>query len=234
MSDATFEAEPPKKKSKWGCILGGCLGVVVIGAIGMGVAGFIGWRMLAGQVEKYTSDTPRELPVVEYSDEQMQELQAKLDRIKNASQNGEVAEPLVLTADDINALLAKEEDFRGRVAVRIENGQFVADVSIPTDKIPGGKGRFFNGSATANASLRNGRLDVNIDQASVNGEPVPEQYMAGIRAENIAKDLNKEEKVTEVLELFESGEIDGDKVILTPAGSTGMLESSNEPELITP
>ncbi len=234
MSDATFAAEPPKKKSKWGCILGGCLGVIVIGLIGMGVAGFVGWRMIAGQVEKYTSDTARELPVVEYSDEQMQSLQAKLDQIKNASENGEVAEPIILTADDINALLAKEEDFRGRVAVRIENGQFVADVSIPTDKIPGGKGRFFNGSATADASIRNGRLDVHIDQASVNGEPVPEQVMAGVRAENLAKEINKEEKVTDVLKLFESGEIEGDKVVLTPAGSSGMLESSEEPELITP
>ncbi|MFC1757386.1 hypothetical protein ACFL2H_01285 [Planctomycetota bacterium] len=240
MSEETFAAETPEEKSNWGCIIGGCLGVVAIGLIGVVVAGFFAWKFTAGQIEKLTSDTPRELPVVEYTDEQIQALYSRFDQIKNAADNGEVTEPLVLTADDINALLAQSEYFRGRLAVKIENGQFFAEVSTPTDVIPAADfflrkgGRFFNGSVTADASVVNGQLVVNIDQASVNGESIPEKLMMQVRTENFAKEFNKEQAVTDVLKLFDRGEIDGDRVILTPAGSEELLDSNNELDPITP
>ncbi|MEM7317162.1 MAG: hypothetical protein AAF497_28845 [Planctomycetota bacterium] len=141
MNDSTFSADPaepveePKKKSMLGCILGGCLGVVVFVVVGIVVASYMGYQFATGQVEKYTSATPRALPVVEYTDEQMVELGARLKSVEKGS-----AKQVMLSADDFNALLARHPsgDFKGKVYVTFVDGDVKAEVSLPVDEIPGG------------------------------------------------------------------------------------------------
>ncbi|MCA9215905.1 MAG: hypothetical protein KDB27_22720 [Planctomycetales bacterium] len=238
MSDATFAAEPPKKRSTLGCFLGGCFGVLLLGIVALVAIGFLGWRFAAGQIEKITSDTPRDLPVVEYSDEEMQVLEDQLEKINHAADSGEVAEPMILTADDLNALLAglDDPDLKGKIHVSIENNQISAEVSVPIDMlpggnmIPGGKGRYFNGSATADVSLDDGYLVVRVADAEVNGEPVPANFIEGVRQQNLVEDANRDPEFAKILKRFDKVEIVDDKVILTPAGSGGLLQEPAETE----
>merc|ERR1712179_608522 len=54
---------------------------------------------------------------------------------------------LIITDEGINGLIASSDYLRGHAYVKISDGQWYADLVLPADKLPGGKGRFFMGSA---------------------------------------------------------------------------------------
>ncbi len=216
----------------WGCLIAGGL---FIGSILC--AGFGGYWLISSQIAKYTSDTPVELPTVEYSEEELAKLDARVETFREKLDAGETPEEdLVLTADDINALISKNEDLKGKVYVKIENNQVEGDVSIPLDKLPMGKGRYFNGSATFDVSMDGGVLIVTVDQAELNGEPVPEEFMQPMRQENLAKDVYKDPENAKFMSRFEDIRIEDDKFILrVKRGGEGgvrtnpMVEPADEP-----
>jgi hypothetical protein len=188
--------------------------------------GFAGYWWLQGQVNKWTSDTPADLPIVEYSEEEIQEIKDRVETFQETVDEGDTPEQLVLTAEEINALISEEEDFKGRVYVRLEDGKISGDVSIPTDFLPGGEGRYFNASATFNASLDNGVLIVTLVDAEVKGERVPAPFIEGMSQENLAKDVYKDPEVAQTLRRFESMRIEDDKIILIPRRQTAVDEAA--------
>ncbi|MGB7328366.1 MAG: hypothetical protein WBD31_26045 [Rubripirellula sp.] len=243
----------PSNETKNGrCLLLGCVGVFVGGLLLIVCAGFATYSTVRKQVEKYTSTQPMELPTVQYSDEELAELENRLEsfqstlEVEDASDkkiaddtgptNTEAEsaseaiandgtehdqtdrkEPLreiMLSADDINALIAKEEKLRGKILVRIEDGKVSGDVSLPTDSfLPGSKGRFFNGSGTFDVSLEDGVLMVKLLTASVNDEPIPDAFLDGMKDQNLAKDVYKDEKNAKIIRRFDSIRVVDDKII---------------------
>lgn len=225
--------ERPRKGFPWGCLIGGCLVVCLLIVGGVAAVGWGTYAFYKRQIKQYTSESPRELPVVELSQEELTQIEQRVQDFQNKVEEGESPEQLVLTADDINALISHEEKLKGRVFVTIADGKINAEVSFPTDSIPGAKGRFFNGSASINASLEDGVLVVTVDQAEVNGEAVPESLMSGIRKENLAKDVAKDPEVAETIAKFESLEIQEDRIVLTaksPNADAGTSETNLPPE----
>ncbi len=260
---------PPPKKSGCSCVAIGCLGLAALFVVGVGVMVGGGFWFIRNQVQTYTSDAPADIPVVEYSDEQLEELKARVESFKarvaarddDASDDNADAAPsesdpdesdpdrsgtsdpdaveidpvqeLALTAEEINALIATEEKMRGRVHVSIEDGELTGEISIPTDGFPGGSGRFLNASATFEVSMEDGILFVRINRAVVKGEPVPESIMEGLRQQNLAKDVYKDEENAEMLRKFESIRVEGDKLILKlrdpeePADNTSGSDNTN-------
>ena len=103
---------------------------------------------------------------------------------------------------------------KGKIHVRIENGLVAGDVSVPTDAIPGGKGRYFNGSATFDVSMDEGVLIVTLADADVNGQPVPAQVLEAMARENLAKDMYKDPEVAKALKRIDSVEVADDLIIL--------------------
>lgn len=206
----------PRQSFPWGCLLGGCLGAFLVMIAGIGLIGWSGYSFYQAQIQQYTSETPKELPVVELDEDRIAELEQRVETFHEQVEEGKPAEPLILTAEDINALVSRNEDMRGRVYVTIEDGQISAEVSVPTDVIPGAGGRFFNGSLTVDASLTEGELVVKPQEASVNGEPVPEQFMQGFREENLAQDVDDDPEAARWLRKFESMRVEDDRIILTP------------------
>lgn len=204
----------PKGCLFYGCLFGGiALLLMIVLAIG---AGIWGYRFLKGEVQSYTAEEPAEIPVVEAAPEQLAELQAQIEQLQKAVESGEPAEAneIVLTADQINALIASEEDLKGKVFIRIEEGEISGDVSIPADGFPFGEGRFFNASASFEVSYENGELVVTLKDATVKGEEIPEMISEALANENLAEDLNKDPEMVERLERFESIEVREDKLIL--------------------
>ncbi|MEM6979208.1 MAG: hypothetical protein AAF539_06025, partial [Planctomycetota bacterium] len=121
---------------------------------------------------------------------------------------------LVLTSDELNALIAGNEQLRGRVFVDIVDGEITGKVSIPTDMLPGGKGRFFNADGRFDVSMQDGVLVVRLVGGSVKGEPIPEPIMEAFAQENLAKELYKNEQNARVLRKFESIEVGEDSILL--------------------
>lgn len=206
--------QPQSSSSNKGCLIG-CLVVAGLFIASILCAGFGGYWFVSKQVAAYTSETPRELPTVEYSEEQLTQLEDRIKTFREKMDRGEVPEEdLVLSADDINALIAKNEDLKGKVYVKIEDGQVKGDVSIPLDKVPLGKGRYFNGAATFDVSMDQGVLIVTAEAAEVNDSPVPEEIMNEFRKENLAKEFYKDPENAKLMRQFEDIRIEDDRFVL--------------------
>ena len=70
--------------SNMGCYLWGCLGVVAFMILLALCSGVGLYYFVSGQVEKYTSTESAELPSVEFSEEQLAELHARIDSFRKS------------------------------------------------------------------------------------------------------------------------------------------------------
>lgn len=226
---------PAQSSSKaCGCWAIGCLGSAFAGLLLIVALGFGGYWFITQQVEKYTDAEPEPLPAIEMQDEEVAALKEEVDSfLKQVSPIGDnrdsrdsrsIATPpekeadgqteLVLTARQINALLQMDETLRGRALVEIEDGLIRAKVSIPTDQIPGGAGRYFNADAQVDVRLDDGVLVVQLVNAQVKGEPLPERFIQELAKENLAKDLSNDARTVKVLRRFDSIEVEGSTIRL--------------------
>ena len=230
----TFADSPVAEKSfPWGCLLGGCLSVVLLIVIGISASLYAGYRLYKSNLDAYTSAQPVEIKSVEYTDQEVAALRQRIEDFKTALEKGQAPDQLVLTADEINAIISSQEELKGKLFVTIEDGEINGEASFPLPGfIPLGKGRYFNGSMSLKASLENGVLIVTVDNAKVNGKPVPEDLMKGLRNQNLAKDAYNDPKTAEFLRKFERLTIDDTKIVLTPAKKTpnDIPSDTTEPE----
>jgi hypothetical protein len=210
----SYEDVPVEKRGN--CLMIGCLGTLVFVLLLVVGGGFAGYKFIQGQVDKYTSDKPADLPVIEYSEEQLAAIENRVESFKESMDQGKAPESLVLTTDELNALISRENDLIGKVYVTIQEGKISGEISIPTDFITGGKDRYFNASATFNVSFDHGVLIVTLADAIVKGKRVPQAIIEGIGKENLARDMYKDPEVAEMLRRFESLIIEEDKIILKP------------------
>jgi hypothetical protein len=216
-----FTPEPPQPEfpRQRGCFFYGCIIASIMAMlflILMAVGAFFGYRFVSKLVDEYTSTTPRELPKVEMTPEQRQTVKDRLEAFRKAVEAGSPTEPLVLTGDDLNALIDDDADIKGKIYVKIVGDQVKGEVSIPLERIGLSmvKGRYLNGEADLKASLSDGVLIVTLDSIEVNGQKPPENVMQGIRKENLAKDAYKDEKNASLMRKLESLEIKDGKIIL--------------------
>lgn len=203
-----------EKKSGCGCWVWGCLSVLLFGLVVTGLVGFFGYRYLGTQITKYTSETPQPLPVVEYEPAAMTALETRFEGFQTSLKEGGQVEDLVLTAEDINALVANNKDLKGKVFVKIEDGQIKGDVSIPLDNVPLAGGRYLNASAAFDVSMENGVLIVTLADAEVKGEKVPEQFLDAFRNENLAKNLYDDAETAKAFRRIESVVVENGKIVL--------------------
>jgi hypothetical protein len=222
--------QPPRQR---GCFFYGCIiasVLVVLMLVLLGVGSYFLYRFVAQAVEQYTATAPRDLPKVEMPADRRESLKKRAEEFAKAVEKGKAVEPLVLTGDDLNALIEEEPDLaqlKGKIYLKIEGDELKGQVSLPLEKfseMPGLgllKGRYLNGEANLKASLINGVLIVTLDSLEVNGQRVPENAMANIRQENLAKDAYKNPKHAEVLRKLESLEIKDGKLIIKVRAKPG-------------
>jgi len=227
----------------YGCVIASVLAVLLI--IALAVLAYIGMRWFSGFVEEWTSPSPAELPRVQVSEEERQSVRERVDAFRKALEEGTATDPLVLTSDDLNALIEENSDLRGRLFARVEGDKLKAQISFPLEKLKIGvlKGRYLNGEAELKASLSDGILVVTLETLEVNGKRPPERFLSELRKQNLAKDAYENPKNVEMIRRFESLEIKDGKIILkprihakTPSGADGpqapaSLPSPSRPKL---
>lgn len=209
----------PEPRREHGCFFYGCITLIVLavlGVVAIGVIGFLGYRYLMNQILPYTSTSPVPLPQVNVAPEKVEEIKNRWKRFGDDLKAGKPTEPLVLTSDDINALIQQDPNFRGHVYVTIENGKLKGQLSMPLDKlnIPGLSGRYLNGTGEFKASMKNGVLIVTLDSLTVNGKSPSPNVMQGLRQTNWAQNLYDKPENAEAVRNLESVEIQDGKVIL--------------------
>ncbi len=189
---------------------------------------FVGYlyakKALTQLTEQYTEATPAQIESVEVPADQMKSLQERVARFASALDKQQ-QEELVLTADDINALIGGDPSFkdaRNRLFVRIEGDKVRGKVSWPLPDMGPLKlkGRFINGDATFNVALTNGTLFVGVLDVAVKGKTLPPQLTAALRQENLAREVMKNPQTAAKFEKFDRIEVKDGKVILRTKSAT--------------
>jgi hypothetical protein len=206
-----------KKRSGCGCVFYGCL-IATLVALVLIVAAAVGAYYYASkQVTAFTDEAPAAIPVVEAPPEEVAEVGARVREFTAAAEAGRPAEDLVITANDLNMLIASRPELRGKVAVRIADGLIGATVALPTDTflpIGMGAGRFLNAEVTLRASLENGALVVTLADAKVKGQSLPAVVLDTLREENLATNVASDPQVAAVLAKFDRIAVENDRVVL--------------------
>lgn len=186
-------------------------------AIVAGIAGYFVVRQTAARwINDYTEATPTQVEQVEYSKSQMDALNSRLAVFKQALDKGQTSVELVLTAEDLNALIAKEREWRGKLFVRIDDDIVRGDVSIPLKDLGPFKlnGRYLNGTATFKLALADGVLQVRLREVQVRGKPLPAMVLAELKKENLAKGFQQDPKAAADFARFDSIQVTNGQVVL--------------------
>ena len=173
--------EPPKQGM--GCFARGCLILVVFGILLVlaCIAG-IYWGMhthsaLARSFFWITkihavSDTPSEVPDFNASDSGIQDVQERWKNFKKTVKKGEPDE-IVLTAEDLNNLIASNRQAAGKAFVSIEGNRLRVQASIPLTKFTGPAGYFFNADVIVQTEHPEPIDRPALTIVTVNNQPLP-------------------------------------------------------------
>lgn len=216
-------AEKPRRRR--GCLFWGGIiaGVFLLFAL---LAGYSGYRYFRHLVYEYTDTKPTEMPAVELSGTEITNLQKRVENFDTAIKVDKPVEPLILTADEINALIARAAKTNSSSPARLyftfNDDRVHAQLSLPTDGIGLKmlKGRYFNGSGDFVVSLHDGRLMLHVKSLSVKGKPLPEQFMQSIRGQNFADAWTNNVDFDKALAKLQEVKIENGKLIVVPKIST--------------
>jgi hypothetical protein len=211
---------PAEKKAGRGCLFWGGIIAAVFVLLAL-LTAYTGFRFFRHLVYDYTDTKPIETPAVHLSGAEMTNLQQRVQNFDKAIKADKAVEPLTLSAEEINALMAnrtKTNPSPVRLYFNFDADRVQAKLSLPTDGfgVKMLKGRYFNGSGDFTVSLQDGRLMVKVKSLSVKGRPLPENFMASIRAENFADGWTNDVDFNQAVAKLQEIKIENGKLIVIP------------------
>jgi hypothetical protein len=211
---------PPYEASRKprGCVFYGCIISIVIAVLLALLIGFLiytAYRLATKFINEYGEDVPAPIPVAVLPADKLEDLKSRVTRFQESLQNAAATEPLVLTADEINALIDSIPFYKGVIAVDLDGDKIRGKVSFPCERI-GIRGKYLNGTATFKVKVDDGRLEVRVDSAEVKGKPISEEDLAKLREENLAKDTNTDPEKAHVIRRIDRIEVKDGKLIIYP------------------
>jgi len=173
---------PPRRRGL-GCFGRGCL-ILVVFAIVLVIACVAGmyWgfqrhsAILHGiyWLTKAQALAQKPVPIPEFtaSDTQIQSVHERCEDFEQKARAGQPAE-LELTQDDINTLIATNQDTRGRIFVSIDGDHLRCQASVPIGELMGRSGYYFNGDIAVGLKSAESLENPQLNRIVLNGEPVP-------------------------------------------------------------
>jgi hypothetical protein len=201
-------------KTGRGCLFW-TLVIVVVVAVVVGGGGYLAYRYT---IDRITDATQLDLGELALSPAELGRLDGRLAAFVHALRNKNPIEPLVLTSEDVTALVARSPEFRrlgASARFSIEDGKVGADLSVPLKRM-GYPDRWLNGSAVFAVMLENGVLIVTLQSGSVKGEPVPGWIVRQLRYRNFAEDLHENPLAAGLVARLESIEVRKGQITLVP------------------
>ena len=185
-------SQPTKKH---GCFFYGCIAsliLVLVLAVGLFFGARYALSRLNRLVAQYSDTSPVPLPVAQLPP---QEMQAVLDRITAFSAALDAhtnTAPLILTGEQVNALLASRPEFaifKGKFFVSFEGEQAKARNQPALENLPklpmvDTAGRYLNGSGTFRLAITNGLLSVILTSLEVKGQTAPPAFVAAAKQQS--------------------------------------------------
>jgi hypothetical protein len=112
------------------------------------------------------------VPQFTVSDAQIQSVHERCEDFEQKARAGQPAE-LELAPDDINTLVATNQDARGKAFVSIDNDRLRCQASVPLGEFIGRAGYYFNGDIAVEPRNAESIENPQLTGITVNGEPVP-------------------------------------------------------------
>ncbi|HSD10572.1 MAG TPA: hypothetical protein VLF14_06295 [Candidatus Binatia bacterium] len=211
--EPVFSAATPTSKNR-GCLFWALILAVVVAGGGYLVYRYaIEWIVIA-----YTGVTPLDLGEPALSPGELGAIDGRLATFAHAVRNKTPVEPIVLTSEELTALVVRIPEFRrlgGRARFSIGDGEIRGEFSLPLERM-GYPDRWFNCAAAFTAALENGLLIVRLRSASVRGEPVPGWIVWTLRNRNLAKELYEQPLAASLIARLESIDVVNDRVTVVP------------------
>jgi len=214
--------DQPTTPSGRGCLFYGGIAAAVLIVLTI-AGGILGVRHAKKMLNDFTDPAPQPAPVAKAIPAETAGLRKRVDDFRNDVRAARSPAPLSLSPDDINNLIATDPDLeplKGRLFVTaFEGNQIKAQISAPLDQLglPIFRGRYLNGHGAFAISLKSGLLYLKVQEIEVRGRSIPENYMQVIRAQNLAKPLNANPRVSVALDKLKSVEIKDGKLVIVPA-----------------
>lgn len=216
------------KKVAAGCGIG-CLVVLILGVVLSVWAFNFTKKALASTVEDFTSESPVELVRPEVEPARSEDAIRRFDQFREEMGQGIPSEPLVLSEEDLNALLQDHPAFSGAAdvaVVRIREDRLEASVSVDLDQLQIPipflaalvAGRYFNGEVGLKFGTTPSGPSVFLDEVRMGDNPLPPQVLESLRQEDLLADLRSEPETGEVLKRIQAIRIEDGNLIVIPAG----------------
>jgi hypothetical protein len=179
--------EAPPRRKGLGCFGRGCL-ILSIFVIVLAIACFAGmyWGLHRHSALFYgyywlnkthsIAEAPTPVPELSASDQQIQLVQERWQDFEQKTRAGQPAE-IELSADDINALIATNENVRGKVFASIDGDLLRLQVSVPIGGLLGRPGYYFNGDVVIELKGPQSLDNPQFSRITINGEQVPTDFL---------------------------------------------------------
>jgi len=206
-------------RARRGCWFYGLLSVGVAGflLLLLVVVGFYAAKKVTQRwIQDYTDTAPALVEKVRYPPAQLEALRQRLAAFRDALDKGKATEELVLSAEDLNALIAEDRDLGGKLFVRIDESRLQGDVSMPLSDIGPLKlkGRYLNGTATFRVGLEQGQGEVFVETMLVKSKPLPRTLLRELKKQNLVLLFGGDPDTTAFLAKFESVQVTNSQVVL--------------------
>jgi hypothetical protein len=179
------DAPPPRRGL--GCFARGCL-ILGIFAIVLAFACFAGmyWGLHRNSAIFYglywlskghaIAAAPAAVPEFTASDAQVQSVHERCEDFEQKARAAQQAE-LELTANDLNTLIATNQDARGKVFASIDGDRLRFQASVPLEEFIGRSGYYFNGDIAIALKGAESLEKPQVRGISVNGEQLPSDLL---------------------------------------------------------
>jgi hypothetical protein len=192
--------EPPPRKQGMGCVGKGCL-VTAIGVVILGLLFVFGSYFFVTHV--VVSKKPAAIPVKPISDQELNDVQQRIDNFKSAPAvpsftpapattttspaPGQSATPspepspagrqLTLSAAEINGLIAANNKSRGHAFVSMSGNTATVELSIPANKVGGLPSGYLNGSFVITTNGPTPISALHVSRIQANGYNMPSSIL---------------------------------------------------------
>jgi len=208
-------AEPQKYKKRHknrGCALGCGLALVfgIVATVGGASAMFYAFHQAVYSV---LSEERRPFTPIAIDAEATKALRAQVKTFTTALAHGESPPELVLTADEVNAMLeqlAREKRMETPARVSFEGDHIQAELSVPL------RGLYLNGSSDLTLGFSNGVLQVFVNHLEVNGKKPPTGIMDLMKKHNLAQIFMDDAESAALVQRLKYVTVTNGKLKITP------------------
>src|ERR1035441_2845924 len=127
----------PAAKPRRGCVFYGCITGLVLLVLVLGGL-MVGLHYVRKMVNQYTETGPMELPALQMSQGEIDKVKQRFEVFQKAVREQRPTEPLELSADDINALIASGPDrqaLKAKFYVSLDGDKLKGEGSVPLQQI---------------------------------------------------------------------------------------------------